>query len=149
MMSSCVKDEIDVNIKLEGTCKIIVRGYSVENFHYPYDENRYHYYLDKGDYEKVKGYKIVLANGKTLETGADGTAIITLESGTYLIDKIVIPNGYYSDYYGNSYYDYETERYVSTYFPGGYKGEFVPEDYDYRYLTIGGWYNEELISLYK
>ena len=135
--SSCAKDEVTAKIKMDGTVRFVVRGYSIGST----GDDYYPKNVTRNIYGPVQGYKMTLKNGKSITTDKDGIATITLETGEYLIDKIELPSGYYYDYTKN--YDNVTNK---------YKYEFVEPDDDrvpdYGYFYVSGGYEDRVIELY-
>ena len=92
VFTSCNKDEGPQEIKIlenPGTIKFIVRGYAIGTS----GTTRIPEAITKGNSIPVPGYQIILTDGRTFTTDANGFAPITLPIGTYFY-KAVKPNGY-------------------------------------------------------
>jgi len=136
--SSCKKEkEVTAKIKMEGTVKLIVRGYSIGLS----GNNRKPNSVEKNIFTPVQGYKVTLANGKIITTDSNGIATITLESGEYLIDNVTLPAGYFDDY--EAHYSYTSDRYEYTL--------SAPDEgpYYFGYFSVSPGYQEVLVQLYR
>ena len=145
IFTSCNKEEEIVNVKFktEGTIKFIVRGYSIGTTGTSPIPDA----IKNGNSVAVSGYQIVLTDGTSYTTDAQGYASITLPAGTYHY-KAVKPAGYYWMTDLDVDYEYGMGGIVYT-----YKLKPTPSSADDLFgdsFTItSGTYHEEIVQLIK
>ena len=134
MFSSC-----EMPIQFKGETKFFVRGFSIGTG----GINSTPKSLETNDYQPVKGYKITLENGKTYTSDKNGVLTMKLDDGVYIVKKIELPSGYYTDFKSTL----SGGEYTYTLYNPWDKGRFEGVNYDYGYIYVNG-HEDNVVYIY-